>query len=791
MPCWLYFKRLLCLVLFFCGLHLSAQHPFQSFRGNITEKFTVNAVSNATVQLTGKDYTAVMLSDTSGNFSFSKVPAGDYRVEISHTGFHPFIFPQIEISTGKEVFLPIELEAKTTLLKEVVIAVPNKKESNIISISTYSFQIEQSERFAASLNDPQRLALSFAGVRSIGGLQNGIIVRGNSPKGVLWQVEGIEVPSPNHYSGQGSPGMVSILNNLVLQKVDFYTGAFPAKFGNATSAVFDATLRRGNTKRYEFSIQLSNLGLEASAEGPLSTKQPSSFLMAYRYSTVGLMGKIGYPIGDYITGFQDLNFKFHFATKRFGSFDWWGFGGISSIRDAKGKTDHGVFSNQYITAVSGVSHQILFQGTTTWKTTLAASAYSDSWHATNSREYQNSNNLSNHQVEKAIYDYRDISLRFSSEVNHYISERFQLQAGIQIIKPYLHLTDSAFRQDVYINSITGDTSFNNIQPTLYQQASEAAARYEAFLSLSTFLSNKVLLTTGVHSTYFGKGLDWLLEPRLNLKWQVKPKHKIEVATGLHSRFEYPVFYAKELVQYHFVQPNKNLKPSRAFHLNAGYSFAFFDDFYFKTEIYFQYLFAVPAQVDTFTFYLSPTQVYTSYYPTSILNNINYLDFYYRYQNKGEGLNYGIEFTLEKFFSKNYYFLFTTSLYNSLFRVKPLPWYNTPFNGNWVLTLTGGKDFRVGKKYKSNIVSLNTRLLVAGNDRMGENYKDQLKPFIRWDIRVAYKRNLKRYSWELSGDVQNVLNRKNESNNDFNINIGILPVLKYRVDFGFASKRKKR
>lgn len=776
-------------VFLFSGTTLFAQQYFQSLYGTVTEKYTTQSISEASILITGNNYTEVTFSDSSGNFFFLKIPTGDYRLEISRNNFHPLTFPQIEISTGKELFLSVELETKPNLLQEVMINASTKKEANNTSLSKTTFKMEQSERFAASLNDPQRLVLSFAGVRGLGGMQNSIIVRGNSPKGVMWQVEGIEVPSPNHYSGQGTPGMVSILNNMVLQKVDFYTGAFPAPFGNATSAVFDATLRRGNTKRYEFSVQLSNIGLETSAEGPLSKKNSSSFLIAYRYSTVGLMGKIGYPIGDYITGFQDINFKFHFATKHIGYFDWWGFGGISSIQNAKGKRANGDFMNKYITAASGITHQILFNGTTTWKTILAASAYSDSWHATQTDEYLPFNNTTRTQIYKTLYDYRDISLRFSSSVIHQVSSRVLFNGGIQIIKPFISLTDSSFRQVIHQNMNTGDTISIYTEPTLYERVTKSAPRYHTYIQFITSITEKWQLTAGIHSIFWGDGIDWLLEPRLNLKWQLKQNHKIEIATGLHSRFEFPVFYSKELVQQNYIQPNRNIKPSKAFHANAGYTFAFLNDFYFKTEIYFQYLFSVPAQIDTYRVFTTQTQYYTKLSPVSTLNNINYLDFYYNYQNKGEGMNYGIEITLEKSFSKNYYFLVTTSLYNSLFRVKPLAWYNTQFNGNWIVTLTAGKDFRVGKKYRANIFSINTRLLAAGNDRIPNNtYKDQLKPFVSWDLRVAYKRNLKKYAWEISCDVQNVLNRKNQSNNDFNINIGILPVLKFRTDFGF--KRSK-
>src|SRR5690606_21000197 len=98
---------------------------------------------------------------------------------------------------------------------------------------------------------------------------NSIVVRGNSPKSVLWRLEGIEIPNPNHFTALGaSGGAVSMLNANTLGSSDFYTGAFAPEIGNALSAAFDLNLRDGNTERREHTVQIGTLGLELATEGP-------------------------------------------------------------------------------------------------------------------------------------------------------------------------------------------------------------------------------------------------------------------------------------------------------------------------------------------------------------------------------------------------------------------------------------------------------------------------------------------------------------------------------------------
>ena len=73
-------------------------------------------------------------------------------------------------------------------------------------ISARSFTIEETERYAGSVGDPSRMASSFAGVSTLSDQQNEIVIRGNSPMGVLWRMDGVDIPNPNHFGALGTTG---------------------------------------------------------------------------------------------------------------------------------------------------------------------------------------------------------------------------------------------------------------------------------------------------------------------------------------------------------------------------------------------------------------------------------------------------------------------------------------------------------------------------------------------------------------------------------------------------------
>ncbi|MCK4699350.1 MAG: prevent-host-death protein, partial [Bacteroidales bacterium] len=178
-----------------------------------------------------------------------------------------------------------------------------------------------------------RMAMNYAGVSGANDQRNDIIIRGNSPSGLLWKLEGVDIGNPNHFAQQGTTGgPVGMLNNHNLRNSDFFTGAFPAQYGNALSGVFDLKLKSGNNEKYEFLGQVGFNGFELGAEGPFSKKNRSSFIANYRYSTLGLMKDLGLDIGTGggIPYYQDIAYKLVFPLKK-GEISFFGLGGTSHI----------------------------------------------------------------------------------------------------------------------------------------------------------------------------------------------------------------------------------------------------------------------------------------------------------------------------------------------------------------------------------------------------------------------------------------------------------------------------
>ena len=309
-------KLIAVISLVFFPLLLCAQIT-QTIRGKVMDKESQYPLDGATVRLLEAPNT-IVISAADGKFRMENVPVGRHSIEIEYTFYKTRIIPVI-VTAGKEIILAISMEdAFTEIEGSVEITAKKKGELNndMASVSGKSFSVEETDRYAGSRSDPARMASNFAGVQGADDSRNDIVVRGNSPSGVLWRVEGIDIPNPNHFAISGtSGGPVSVLNNKTMANSDFFTAAFPAEYGNSTAGVFDLKLKNGNNEKHEFTGQFGFLGTEAMAEGPLSKKTGASYLFAYRYSTVSMFSLLGIDIGtSAVPKYQDLSFKFNFPS---------------------------------------------------------------------------------------------------------------------------------------------------------------------------------------------------------------------------------------------------------------------------------------------------------------------------------------------------------------------------------------------------------------------------------------------------------------------------------------------
>jgi len=303
----------------------------QQLRGMVTDQILHQPLDGATVTLANTGLTVV--TDATGVFRFKDIRVGTYNLIISYSGYKVGQAENIIVNSGKETVISVSLEAVIYTEKEAIVKASSKKNKPLNDMSVVSaraFTVEETQKYAAAVNDPLRMATAFAGVLANDDGNNSIIIRGNSPTGLLWRMEGMDIPNPNHFGVPGSSGGgISILSSQLLSNSDFITAAFPAEYGNALSGVFDINLRKGNNEKREYTLQAGVLGLNGALEGPFSKNYKGSYLINYRYSTLAVLSKAGVLPDNGATNFQDLAYNFYLPTTKFGTFTFFGFGGLS------------------------------------------------------------------------------------------------------------------------------------------------------------------------------------------------------------------------------------------------------------------------------------------------------------------------------------------------------------------------------------------------------------------------------------------------------------------------------
>ena len=304
----------------------------------VTDKLTKTPLPGANVFIPGSDPLIGTITDQNGYFLLQGVQVGRVTVTAMFMGYNPLTMSNLVINSGKELIVNFELEEQVVRGEEAVITAERGNKgstgNSMASVSSRMFTIEESQRYAGVRNDISRMASNYAGVSTPNDAVNDIVIRGNSPTGLLWRMDGVEIPNPNHFGFIGSTGgPVSMLNNNVLMNSAFMTAAFPAEYNNAFSGVFDLKTRNGNANSHEFLGQVGFNGFELGAEGPLPFNSQASYLLNYRYSTLGVFHKLGFEFGTGVAvpDYQDVFMKLNLPTQKYGRFSITGLGGKSYI----------------------------------------------------------------------------------------------------------------------------------------------------------------------------------------------------------------------------------------------------------------------------------------------------------------------------------------------------------------------------------------------------------------------------------------------------------------------------
>lgn len=781
----------------FCGVFLSSNIVFgqtltQSLRGKVIDKDNKTSLIGAAVVVTSLNPTVGTSTDTDGNFRLEEIPVGRQTIEVSYLGYETTTISNLLISSGKEVVLNIELEENYVDLKEIVVSVDREQPLNeMATVSARMFSVEETQRYAASGFDPARMVQAYAGV-AIGGedLDNEIVIRGNSPRGLLWRLEGIDIPNPNHFSNPGSSGgAISMLSSSMLSNSDFYTGAFPSEYGNALAGAFDLKFRNGNNEQREFAVMLGGLGAEASMEGPFSKNSKASYLVNYRYSTLALMESLVPNLQERVPVYQDLTFKLHFPTEKSGNFSVFGLGGLNEIgRDPE--RDSTLWENDFDEieqiekqrlGILGISHFYPLSSNSYLKTVIAATGdrfFEDIGRLNPEEDYVNQPYftalLENHGV------------RGHTMYHHKFNVKHILRVGAMYSNLNFKLEADTRDEDTGI-------------VTNYFDQSGSTHLLQSYAQWKFRLEENLTLNTGFHYAYLTLNKTQSIDPRISLQWRMTPKQTLSLAVGKHSQQQHLSTYLVEERTENEQQgtPNLNLKFSKALHTVLAYDRSLGKNWGLKMEAYYQYLYDVPIASDS-----ESTQ--------SLLNSARVWDLFDagEISNEGEGYNYGLDVSLKKAFSGGSYLLSTASLYSSKYRPADGKLYNTQYNGNYLFNFLYGKEWAVGKK-KNQLFGINGRGTWRGGNRYTEIdferseqagddvifedrlFEAQYPAYFRLDLGFKYTLNKGKTTHSIMLDFQNLTNHQNiletfydEDDNEIGTDYqtGLFPFFNYRINF---------
>ncbi|MEO5642258.1 MAG: TonB-dependent receptor, partial [Bacteroidia bacterium] len=740
-------------------------------------------------------------ADVEGNYKMENIAVGRYTLRVQYLGYLPVTLPNIIVNSGKENIIAVEMEQSVVQSEEVVIEGTNKEGTvNDFGIgSGRQFSVEETNRYAGSRGDPARMASNFAGVQGADDSRNDIVVRGNSPSGVLWRLEGVDIPNPNHFAIEGTTGgPVSILNNKTLANSDFFTGAFPAEYGNGIAAAFDLRMRNGNNEKLEFTAQFGFLGTEINAEGPLNKSKGSSFLVSYRYSTLKLFDALNFPIGTgAVPNYQDGAFKLNFPMKKGGNLSVFGVGGLSKIDIIVSEYEeysdelYGVDNrDQYFKSgmgVAGVVYMKPVNEKTFFRVVVAGSSrFSSSQH---NLVWRDTSFTLDSITAKMGYRNTEQKISANFSVTHKISIKTSFKAGmmnelvINDLKDSIHseVTNRFYnRQDYHGNAVL-------IQP--YFQV-----KYKP--------SDRMTINYGVHTQYFSQSKSFSIEPRAGARWSMTDKQSLNLGIGFHSQTLPAYIYYTHLPDSSapYVLHNKEVDFIRSIHGISGYEVLAGKNMHIKVEAYYQYLYNVPVEKKPSSFsVLNQGSGFSRFFPDTLVND-------------GTGYNVGVELTIEKYFSRKFFFMATVSVFDAKYKGSDGILRNSDFNTHYSLNVLGAREFKLsekqtletgikltmaGKRYYTPIDTAASRL---ANE---EVYSDSLRntqnfstSYMRLDLRIVWKLNTKNVTHEIGLDLVNVLNRKNILGLTYSPNpihqernpvveqyqLGFLPLFYYKLDF---------
>lgn len=739
---------------FFSFLNANAQNT-GTINGYVRDARTLLPLEGATVKLVNSELGAV--TDKMGFYRISGIPTRTWNLEATAAGYRSEQKFDISVTSGNAVELSFELEPSYKELEGVVVKANFIKPVGVVN-SVQTLGTNEIAKYPGANFDIAKVVQSLPGVSGSVGFRNDIIIRGGAPNENTYFLDGIEIPSINHFATQGAAGgPVGLLNVSFIENVTLHTSAFPAKYDNPLSGVLQFKQKTGNPDRFQGNFRFSASEAALTAEGPLGKKGgKTTYLASVRRSYLQFLFQlIELP---FLPDYWDYQYKVTHKPDAKNELNFIGIGAIDNFTFKR--PDNPTLEQLAILEQIPINKQRTNTAGFSWRHTMKKGfwllALSNN-RLVNTADQFKDNEKPNESDRILGYKSVEDETRLRYEFNQSFSG-WQISAGLSGI--YARYENSTFqRRPGYVANYA--TNINFLRYGLFAQATRR------------FFDNRLSLTAGLRTdgntfTTTGNNLAQTLSPRLSASYRLSSNLNINASAGRYFKIApYTILGYRE----NDILVNKDSRYIRSDHLVGGFEFTPKASTRITLEGFYKWYDFYPVSIDKG---ISLANLGGDF---GVLGNE-------RVTSNGLGKTYGFEFMYQERLSKNFYGILAYTYYFSRFtgtdrsRFLPSAWDN-----RHLLSFTGGYKF--GRNWE-----LGVRFRYQGEApatpydifQSLENYpftndavldysrinSDRLRAFNAADIRLDKKWNFKKWTLDLFLDIQNAFNSTNPTQPGFTL-----------------------
>lgn len=537
-------RKLLLLLIIPLGITLSQQSKLS---GKVIEEFSGEPLAGVNIFITGTQYGTV--TNSQGKFELIYPNIKSFILNASIIGyFHKsFSFDQDSIPSSD---LIIQMEKKIISISDITIT---DSRPRVYGYNLLQFPIRKAKRMAGNLNDIVRSISSLPGFAKPYDYRNDMIVRGGSPSENLFLIDGLIVPSINHFGNQGfTGGPVSYIDPELLNDISVSSGGFNSIYGDKLSSVLELKLREGEASELKNIISVS--GTQFSFNSEYSFTDNLNYIISLRRSFLDPLFRLyGFT---YYPEYYDLLGKLNWKLNQLNTLSVLFIGTLDAVKffdvpdDVRNQNPRAVGSDQS-RYIAGISFRNIFNdGTLNFNLSRNALTY---------------NTIPNYFFTNNSYEAENT---IKGDLNYKLTDNINIDIG-SVFSVVEFKIDAEF--------YNYKSSYNEIFD-VHVKNSETFFKSGSYVNYSQKL-NSLEVNAGLRLDYFSPiKSEKNISPRLSLKYNINEKASIGLKTGIYHQTPAYVWLAGD-------SNNKSLKNLRAEHLVLGFEYGVNDQLDIKLETY--------------------------------------------------------------------------------------------------------------------------------------------------------------------------------------------------------------